>query len=170
MILAEFVPEKNVKKLGAVTLAMFLGAAMLILITVIKPDIDYKWAFQFIAVGLIAMGIFITTRYIMKNFVYAICKGDDGNDFTVTELQGRHKTTVCRISLSSIEQAVVVPQNDKPAEQVIKNKIREEKRKKFNYCADLLADNYICIFSNEGDTPIAIKISWNSSLETWFEN
>ncbi len=170
MNLLEFVPQKNIKKLGTVTGALFVGAAVLMLFTYLKSDIAYRWAFQLIAIGMLCMGIFITTRYIMKSFVYAVLECEDGSrDFTVTEIQGRHKTTVCRIAMSSIEQIVVVPQNDKPAEQLIKNQIREQKRKKFNYCADLLADNYICLFSNEGGIPLAIKISWHETLESWFE-
>ena len=172
MNLFEFRPEKNVKKLGKVTGLLLVGAAVLMIMTIIIGErLAYRWAIQLLALGMLAMGIFITSRYIMKGYVYAVIKSDDGsNDFTVTEIQGRHTITVCRIGLASVEQAVVVPPGDKELDTDVKNKIKSEKRKLFNYCADLLGEKYICLFVTECGEKTAIKLSWGEELEKLFEN
>lgn len=170
MNLFEFRPEKNVKKLRTVTGILLLGAGVLMLVTVISGDIPYRWAVQLISLGMLAISIFITSRYIMKSYVYAVIKGDNGNDFTVTEIQGRHTITVCRIGLASIEQTVIVPLGNKQADTEVKNKIKSEKRKMFNYCADLFDEKYICLFVNECGESMAIKLSWGEELERLFEH
>lgn len=170
MNLFEFRPEKNVKKLGMITGLLLMGASVLLLVTVIISDVPYRWAIQLLSLGMLTVSIFITSRYIMKSYVYAVIKADDGgNDFTVTEIQGRHVITVCRIGLSSVEQAVVVNQGDKVADTEVKNKIKSEKRKSFNYQADLLGEKYICLFVTECGEQMAIKLSWGEELEKIFD-
>ena len=168
MNLFEFTPQKNAKKLTQVTGLLFIGAAVLMVMTMLLPNIPYRWAVQLLSVGMLAMGIFIMTRYVMKSFVYAVIKTDDGNDFTVTEIQNRHTVTVCRIGMSSIEKVFVADINDKQTDSDIKKLIKADKRKKFNYCADLFAQKYVCIFSCEAGTPIAIRLTWDESLEAVF--
>lgn len=171
MNLFEFKPSKNIKKLRSVTGLLIIGAALLMVMTVILKDIPYRWAIQLLSLGMLVVGIFITSRYIMKSYLYAVMKGDDGeNDFTVTELQGRNRVTVCRIGLGNIEQAVVVPQGDRDAETEVKNKIKSEKRKQFNYCEDLFDEKYICLFVTECGESLAIKLSWDAELEKIFED
>ncbi len=171
MNLFEFKPSKNVKKLRSVTGLLIIGAALLTVMTVILNDIPYRWAIQLLSLGMLVVGIFITSRYIMKSYLYAVTKGDGGeNDFTVTELQGRNRVTVCRIGLGNIEHAVVVPQGDREAETEVKNKIKSEKRKQFNYCEDLFDEKYICLFVTECGEPLAIKLSWGAELEKIFED
>ena len=169
MNLFEFTPKKNTKKLAQITGILFIGAAILMVMTLPFANMPYRWTIQLLSIGMLVMGIFITSRYIMKSFVYAVVSTDDGNDLTVTEIQSRHSTTVCRISMSSIERAVVVDTNDRPTESALKEQIRTQKRKSFNYCADFFSDKYICIFSCEAGTPIAIKLTWDESLERLFD-
>ncbi len=168
MNLFEFTPTKNTKKLTQVTGLLFVGAAILMVLTMVIPDMPYRWVVQLISLGMLVMGIFITTRYVMKSFVYAVMSTDDGNDFTVTEIQNRHTITVCRISMSSVERTVVVEVNDKQTDAELKKQIKAEKRKTFNYCADLFPQKYVCIFSCESGTPIAIRLTWDESLEKLF--
>ncbi len=167
MNLFELIPQKNVKKLGLATGLLIIGAGALMLVTFAVTEMPYRWAVQLLAIAMLVMGIFITTRYIMKNYVYAIYEDEDGRDLTVTELSGRHRVTVCRISLSSIERLEVVEAADRPTDTQVKNDIKAQKRKLFNYCVDLFSDKYICVFSNEGGTPIAIKLTWDERLAEW---
>ena len=165
MKIFEFTPEKNTKKLSLVTGLLIIGAAVLMAATMITENLPYRWAIQLLALGMLAMGIFFTTRYVMKSYVYAVIKTDDGNDFTVTEIQGRHTITVCRIGLSGIERAVVVHSADREADSAVKKQIRAEKRKHFNYCADLFAEKYMCLFVNECGEELAIKLSYDECLD-----
>lgn len=171
MNLFEFRPQKNTKKLALTTGLLIIGAAVLMLATVIIENIPYRWAIQLLSLGMLVMGIFITTRYIMKSYVYAIIEnGNGGKDFTVTEIQNKNVITVCRIGLDNIEQIVSVPLGNKEADAAVKNKIKAEKRKQFNYCADLFAEKYICIFVTECGEAIAIKLTCDEEMETVLEN
>ena len=44
---------------------------------------SYRWSVQLLSLGMLVMGIFITTRYVMKSFVYAVMSTDDGNDIDI---------------------------------------------------------------------------------------
>ena len=169
MKLYEYTPQKNVKKLGAVTGLLLIGAGILMLIERLMPNLSAPWMFQLLAVGMLMLSIFITTRYIMKSYVYAIIDEDGSVDLTVTEIQGRHVITVCRVSLSGLESVVVAYKGDPASDNPVKNKIRTDKRKSFNYCSDFFDEKYICIFSDEGGTPIAVKLSWDEKLEKMIE-
>ncbi len=169
MKIFEFIPKKNTQKLTTMIGLLLMGAAVMFLITMLNADMPYRWAIQLLGLGMLAMMIFIVTRYLMKNFAYAVLRTDDGDDFTVTELQGRRAVTVCRIAMSSVEQVIVVEQNDRQADTALKNMVKAQKRKMFNYCADLFTDKYICVLSNEGGVDIAIKLTYDESLEGLFD-
>lgn len=170
MNLFEFRPQKNTKKLALTTGLLIIGAAVLMLATMVIENIPYRWAIQLLSLGMLVVGIFITTRYVMKSYIYAIIRNDEGGkDLTVTEVQSRHVITVCRIGLDNIEQVVSVPVGNREADTEVKNKIKSEKRKQFNYCADLFAEKYICIFVKECGEAIAIKLTWDEELENVLE-
>ena len=165
MKIYEYSPIKNVKKLGMITGALLLGASILMLTTFLFGEMPYRWSIQLLSILMLVVSIFITSRYIMKSFVYAIIKNDDDSlDLTVTEIQGRHVITVCRIALDTIEQITVIDQGEKEKTLSVKEKIRTEKRKSFNYRSDLLDEKHICIFTTESGTPLAIKLSHDDRL------
>lgn len=169
MKIFEYSPQKNTKKLATVTGGLLGGAAIMIVFNAFMPNLPTPWMFQLLAVGMLMLAIFIVARYIMKSYVYAIIQENVEKDLTVTEIQGRHTITVCRISLSGIENIVIVPKGDKAADMSVKDKIRSDKRKSFNYCSDLFDEKYICVFSCEAGEPIAIKLSWDKTLEELLE-
>lgn len=169
MKLYEFTPKKNVNKLGLITGILIIGAAAILLATVLLSGIPYRWIAQLTGIGMLTAGVFITSRYIMKSYVYAVIPSDDGSeDFTVTEIQGRHTITVCRIGMSGVESVHVVNKSDAEKRKELKDKIKADKRKKFNYCADFLEQKYICILCEECGERFAINLSWDQSLEELF--
>lgn len=170
MNLFEYTPQKNIKRLSILTGTLFIGAAVLMLTTLLIEGMPYRWVIQLISLCMLSAGIFITTRYAMKSYVYAVVSAEDGNDLTVTEIQNRHTITVCRIALSSIEETVTVSVGDNGANDMIKRRIRAEKRKHFNYCADLFPEKYICLFVNECGDSLTIKLSWDGALEDILKN
>ena len=169
MKLYEYSPQKNTKKLATVTGALLGGAVILILMYIFIPDLGTPWMFQLLAVGMLMLAVFITARYIMKSYVYAIIEENGEKLLTVNEVQGRHNITVCRLSLSGLETAIISTKGDKPTDTALKDRIRSEKRKSFNYCSDLFDEKYICIFSTECGDPIAVKLSWDQKLEDMLE-
>ena len=156
---------KNTKKLATVTGALLGGAVILILMYKLIPNLGTPWMFQLLAVGMLMLAVFITARYIMKGYVYAIVEEENEKLLTVTEIQGRHTITVCRLALSGLETVVIVPKGDKSADMSVKERIRSEKRKSYNYCSDLFEEKYICVFSCESGESIAVKLSWDGKME-----
>ena len=161
MKIYEYTPKKNTKKLAGVTGLLLGGAVILILIYKLIPRISSPWMFQLLAVGMLMMAVFITSRYIMKSYVYAITEQDGDRLLTVTEIQGRHTITVCRISLTNIQEVTVA---DNGQDAPVKNRIRSEKRKSYNYCIDFFEDKYACVFACEGGEDIAVKLSFDEKL------
>ena len=165
MKLFEFTPKKNANKLAAITGILIIGAVLLLCITVILGELAYRWILQLAGIIMLTAGVFITSRYVMKSYVYSIIEVDGGNDLTVTEIQCRHTITVCRISISGIEQIYVVDKKDREAYGEVKKKAKAGARKRFNYCADFLEQKYICILCTECGESLAIELSWDESLE-----
>ena len=167
MKLYEYAPKKDIKRLSLTTIAAFAGAAVMVLVTVMFPEMAYKWAVQLISIGLIAVGIFFTSRYIMRSYVYRVEVFDEneGPELTVTEIQGRHIITVCRLTLSSIDGTVTVCPTDKPEVDALKARINAEKRKKYDYCVDMFGDKQICVLATVGGEGIAVKLSYDKQLE-----
>ena len=169
MKIYEYTPQKNTKKLARVTGALLGSAAILVLMYMFIPRISAPWLFQLLAVGMLMLAVFITSRYIMKSYVYAIVEEEEEKLLTVTEIQGRHTITVCRLSLAGLQTAVIVPKGDAIAEAAVKQRIRSEKRKSYNYCADLFEEKFICLFSEESGERIAVKVTWDEELEKIIE-
>jgi len=167
MNLFEFVPAKNNKRLGLISGLLLIGGAVMLLVTYVFNEIAGKWFFQLLAVGMCGVSIFLVSRYVMKNYIYAIISTEGGNDFTVTELQSKKKTTVCRISVSNIEKAVVIEPGNKSGEDAVKALIKQGKYKRFNYCADLFDEKCIYLLADECGEKVAIKLSWGEELEAY---
>lgn len=166
MKIYEYSPQKNIKRLATITGSLLGGAVILILIYKLIPRISSPWLFQLLAVGMLMLAIFITARYIMKSYVYAIVEENGEKLLTVTEIQGRHTITVCRLSLSGLEAVMIADDSAPGSEASIKEHIRIEKRKSYNYCIDLFENRYLCIFTNEGGDAIAVKLSFDEGLDS----
>ena len=168
MNLFEFIPTKNNKRLGLISGILLIGGSLMMLVTYIFESMSGKWVFQLLAICMFGISIFLVSRYVMKNYIYSIVATNNGNDFTVTELQSKKKTTVCRISVSNIEKAVVIDQGDKEKEDAVKALIKGGKYKKFNYCADVINEKCIYLLADECGERVAIKLSWGEELEAFF--
>ena len=165
----EFKPQKNIKKLQLVLGILLLGSIAVLLLTYILT-FPAEWTVQLLGLGMLGMGIFVFTRYIIKDFVYASVKDENGGiDFTVTEQTYKKSVVVCRISTANVEKIFVVDQGDKTKELQLKQLIKNGKYKRFNYCADLFDEKYICVLANECGQPVALKLSYHPSLESFFK-
>ena len=148
---------------------LLLGSIAMLLLTKIFV-FPAEWAVQLIGLGMLTVGVFIYARYIKRDFVYASVIDEDGGvDFTVTEQTYKKSVVVCRISTANIEKIFVVDQGDKTKELQLKQLIKDGKYKRFNYCADLFDEKYICVLANECGQPVALKLSYHHSLESFFK-
>ncbi len=120
----------------------------------------YRGMIQTLALCMLTVGIFITTRFCLKNFTYIIEEYDGGYDFIVNEVQGKRIFTVCRLSLNILMTCV-------PSEN---EKSLELKAKPHNYCVDIRpSDAYILIF-RDIDNDIAVKITPDETLLKIFKS
>ena len=167
MKLYEFIPQKDKRKLSAISSVLLIGAILIMMCTAILGDIPLKWVFQLVSIVMLTAAIFITSRYIMKSFVYRIELTDEQRspDLTVTEFQNRRSITVCRLAVSSIEKIVVIDQNDKSTLTATKSRIREEHRKYYNYCSDFMPQKQICVLATECGEQLAVFLTYDSELE-----
>ena len=141
----EYIPKKSNKKaMYLVCLFLIGGGLLMFLSTLLEGAFGFIWVFQLIGIAFCAASIFIFTRYISKSYIYAVT--EDG-DFSVTEVQGRKRVTVCRLSISSISRIEVFDSVDGGRLSALKNEIKSEKRKIYNYCIDLAPLNFCYIFS-----------------------
>ena len=174
MKLYEFTPQKDTKKLSSISGVLFIGAILIMLCTIIFGGMAFRWVFQLTALGMFTAAIFITTRYVMKSFVYRIESSDNTEDensspdLTVTEIQNRHTITVCRLALSGIEETVILTPDNKATASDLKQRIKSEHRKFYNYCADFMPQKQICILVTECGEKLAVYLSYDEELERIF--
>lgn len=161
----EYIPQKtNQKATRAVGVSMIGGGAVLILTTAWQ-SMPFRWAVQLVGIAFWGLVIFLYTRYVAKGYVYRVIQAEDGTlDFLVDEYQRKKRTTVCRIGVSGITEAVAVKAAQKDAYAALKRRIKEEHRHGFDYTADLAPDEWVCLLCEEGGEPLAIRIQPDETL------
>ena len=118
--------------------------------------------------------IFIITRYIAKSFIYTIWQNDDGSlDLTVCELiNGKKRTTVCRIGLGSITEAHLIHtenSDEKIQEKQLSANARAEHRKSFDYSHDIGVSPVCILHARECGEELLIKLSVNDELYSYLK-
>ena len=81
-----------------------------------------------------------------KSYIYAVT--NDG-DLTVTEVQGKRRVTVCRLSIAQASRIESFEGADNEKINAIKKQIKSEKRKVYNYCIDLVPSAVCYVLSEE---------------------
>lgn len=143
----EYIPQKSNKKAMYLVCLFLIGGGLLLFLSTWLEDVfGFIWVFQLIGIAFCAASIFIFTRYISKSYIYAVTR--DG-DLTVTEIQGRKRITVCRLSISAISRVESFESADEGRLNALKNEIKNEKRKIYNYCIDIAPSDFCYIFSEE---------------------
>ena len=169
MNIYEYTPPKSNKKATGVVIILFSLAAGLLLFTMLL-NIPYAAILQIIAIFALTGGVFIATRYIAKSFVYSVNKNDnDSLDLDVIEVTngGKKQITVCRISLSSIQELHVINKTDTTLankEQELIKKAKQERIRIFNYCPDINPVKYSIIIGEECEEKYLIKLAADDKL------
>lgn len=163
MNLYEHIPQKNSSRLSTLCITLFIGSAVVFGFTTVLGDMPFRWVFQLIALGMLTAGVFVTSRYIMKSFIYRIEQGEQGADLTVTEIQNRHRITVCRISVCNVENLRVLDDKDSYREE--KKMIKAEHRKYYDYCPDPFPRKKLCLRVTECGESLAVFLSYDKELE-----
>ena len=104
----EYAPKLKKKKEKTLLLAAITVAVLLYAVSRL-PGIPYPFIYQLISIFCLVFVIMLTTRYLMRSYVYRVESGEDGSavpDLVIEEYYGNHITTVCRLALSDIRSAV----------------------------------------------------------------
>ncbi len=97
----EFAPKpKKLREKIWMSICLFLG----VLLYCFGQILPYPILYQLTSVLLLTAAVLITVRYLLRDYIYRVTFNEDGTmaDFTVTEVMGRRKTVVCRISVLEI--------------------------------------------------------------------
>ncbi len=162
----EWIPPRNNTKATRLTMLLCVGAGLLLATAVSFGNIPFRWVFQLAGLVLLTVAIFLTTRYVMKSFLYRIVSDDRGGyDLTVTELTsgGKRKITVCRVGLDGIYKTVFLNAND-PASAERWRAIKKERRKIFDYAVDLKPERFIVVYLRESGEDLTLRLSYDGTL------
>lgn len=66
--------------------------------------LPYPVFYQLFAVFALTVSILITVRFLLRDYVYRVSPSENGEffDFTVTEVMGKRRVVMCRISVEDI--------------------------------------------------------------------
>ena len=142
-------PQRNAKKASfIVTVCFLLGFGLMYF----ANFVSYRYILQILGIAAFAIGIFMTTRYIIRRYAYSIQKSGDGDyDFVVNQVQGKRSTVVCRVNMDEICAFYPDDGTRKPPKGVVK----------YDYCqnpsdgayfieAELREGNAVVRFSPDG--------------------
>ena len=161
----EYTPDNRQSKSKRAAICLMVGAAAMFLAVSAIDAIAFKGVFQIISFLVFGLGILFITKS-MKRVTYRITEPtEEGSDLTVTEIQGKSRITVCRLSVSGITETLVCGREEL-VEQ--KKRIRKEKKKFYNYTADIMEEKVIVIHAVECGEPIAVILSYDETLFTYF--
>ena len=176
MKIYEYIPQKNLTRLGGIIILLSALATALFSTPMLFPELPFKSIFQFLCVICLVAVVYVIARYIGKSFVYSVILNDDGSrDLTVCELTngGRRKTTVCRVGINNFtELHLLYPEKpeDKIKEKELCGNARAEHRKSYDYCHDIKATPVCIILLEECGEKLLIKLSPDQTLMKYLEN
>ena len=159
MFTYSYVPPRDVKKASAVVIACFAVGIGLVYSASFIHVLPYL--FQTIGIAVLAVDIFLTTRYIVRRYAYSIVKVGDGDyDFVVNQIQGKKSTVVCRINADEITDFF-------KSESKLPEKYRKGDGKRivrFDYCQNMFGDEAYYIFAEINEGKVGVKFSPDEKL------
>ena len=160
----EFIPKRTNNKARNSVMLLFFGSFALLFLTTAQNGLPFRWALQLIAVALLTVSIFLTTRYLTKIYVYRIESSERGADLVVLEAgrNGRKRTTVCRIALSGISRRYLVDASDATSDK--SKEIKKQGLSVYDYRPDLNPQKSILIIANEGGEELGIRLAYDKTL------
>ena len=127
----------------------------------------YPAALQLLAFLSLAFAILIASGYLLRSYVYCVEENPTSSvpDFTVTELRGKRRAVVCRVSLRDI---VKVEQIHSKNKRELLRTSRSTQR--YDYTASMSYDGAYLLTVMQGDTAILVRILANEGLLRFFLN
>ena len=160
----EFTPKGSNKSTKTAISALILGGFAIMLVTMTAENMPFKWALQTAAIAVIATGILLMTRYVSKGYTYCVEQKDETLDFSVIEMQGKVRITICRIALSNISEVHVLEASEQDKEKTLVASFKANGQKRFNYCTDFKPEKFIWLVANECGENVAVKLNYDEKL------
>ena len=163
----EWIAQKADKTARNLVTVLLVGAFALMLIPTVIPTLPFRWVVQLIALCLMTAGIFMTTRYLTKMFIYRIVSDGEELDLTVTEASsnGKRQVTVCRVGLSGIRRQVILTSVDEEKKE--RALLKKSQVKQFDYRPDLRPAKSLLVIVEEGGEELALILAYEEKLASW---
>jgi len=152
----DFYMKKDIRKCGRFCIMFFFTGFLLFFIAQ-SGVFGYRWAFQLAGISSFTAGIYLTVRYLLKDYLVSVTGRTEYDlDLVVTEIQKNRKFAVCRIRVADISNVKIVGRGEKRRETAPKYT--------FDYRSEFLPDKYILIRAEDSGENILLKISYNKEL------
>ncbi len=134
--------QKNSSKYAA--FAIIMTAAAVFVITRFLP---YRAFFQILAFVIAALGIHVTQRYVLSEFIYVITDKENGEAIlSVTKVTGNKSTVVCRLSSSNCKYFGLA------------SEFGEKLSVKYSYVQNFFPDSeYLFVYATEDGRRAAVR-------------
>lgn len=154
-----YVPPRDIKKCSLIPLIGFILGFGFIYLADVLP---YATFLQVIGIGVLAITIFLTTRFVVRSYVYSTQEIGEGDyDFVVNEITGKSSKAVCRINADEITDLIYSPDGKMPPKYAGKN------RKDilcYDYCQDFIPKDAYYLYASIREGKICIKFSPDAHL------
>ncbi len=166
----EWIPTKSNQKARNTVIVLFFGALALMLIPMAFPALPFRWAVQLLSLVLLTAGIFLTTRYLTKLFIYRIVGEGESLDLTVTEANsnGKRQITICRVGLSGIRRMVILDASKPEIEKEERALLKKSHIKQYDYRPDLCPAKSLLLIVEEGGEELCLFLSYDETLASFF--
>lgn len=170
----EYIPNKDPRRVTGLLVILIAAAVGFFLFPSMFPALPLSWVFQMSGTLCLVAAIFTYTRYMGMTYIYRIIENDEGGlDLTVTEVTGggRSRITVCRFDLADVEDVYAITEtveDQKRAKADMERRAKRERRKRFDYCAEMLATDALYVFATVSGEKLCIKLSPDGRLFTYF--
>lgn len=165
----EWLPTKTNQKARGAVLVLLIGAFALMLIPSAFSDLPFQWIPQLLGLILLTAGIFLTTRYLTKLFIYRIVGEGESLDLTVTEASsnGKRQVIVCRVGLAGIRRLVILDASKPEMEKKERALLKKSKVKQFDYRPDLCPAKSILLIVEEGGEELCLFLAYEERLASY---
>ena len=154
-------PKSREKRLFLVCLA----PALLLLLLSLLPQTPVPHLCRLLGVCMAVASAWIASRYLLRRYSYRVAPREDGVDsldLTVTEIYGRRRRVVCRISLADIE--AVARENRE------KQNTRVGAERYFQY-TDVIDSSFFCLLTvRDGNLLCRIRLMADDTLYHILQN
>lgn len=149
-----YVPQRDIRKCSLIPLIGFiLGFGFMYLANIFL----YAAFLQVIGIAVLAITIFLTTRFVVRSYVYSTQQIGDGDyDFVVNEITGKKSRSVCRINADEITDFIYSPDGKVPAKYAGKN---GKDILRYDYCQDFMPRNAYYLYAHLREGKVCIKFS-----------